>query len=473
MPRAKIKAALCLTASLFLLGGAPAPAPASGPAPAPPLGPLSTSERAAIISAVHQAPQQGFSVPLGPAEDDGALIAAAIAYAQAQHGLVHDPHAIDSAFSLKEPFDAVGEFQRARAQNSVGPWLQSQARTDPEYLALLSARERYARVVAEGGWPKIPAAAAATPAAKDRARIELGRRLALEGYDPGPVAGPEAKGAKGGALAAALADFQTHHGLKASGALDAATLEALNVSAADRLSAIDANLERDRWLPQSLPARRVMVDIAEPDVTLLDDGREVLRMRAVAGQPSRQTPTFAATITAAVFNPPWNVPGSIARSELFPKEHSHPGYFRRHGFYLSDGRLIQRAGASSSLGYIKFDVTDPFAVYLHDTPARSLFAKDRRFLSHGCVRLEKPRDLAMELLGWTSDQVDAAIAAKATHAVRLPSPVPVFLVYRTASAGADGKVAFRPDVYGWDAEIAAALAGHPRRRVQTEAPAAP
>jgi murein L,D-transpeptidase YcbB/YkuD len=237
---------------------------------------------------------------------------------------------------------------------------------------------------------------------------------------------------------------------------------ALNVSAAQRLAEIDANLERDRWLPTELPGDRLMVDLAQPDVRLFEQGRDVLDMRAAAGEPKKPTPTFTAPVTAVEFNPPWIVPPDIARSELFPKQRRHPGYFRRNDFYVSDGRLIQRAGPKSSLGYIKFDIADPFAIYLHDTPARSVFSRDQRYLSHGCVRLEKPRELADALLGWTPDRVNQAIADKATKTVRLSAAVPVFLVYQTVVADPDGKVTFRPDVYGWDLEIAAALAGRPQ-----------
>jgi murein L,D-transpeptidase YcbB/YkuD len=134
-----------------------------------------------------------------------------------------------------------------------------------------------------------------------------------------------------------------------------------------------------------------------------------------------------------------------------------------HAFYVSNGRLIQRAGPKSSLGLLKFNVDDPYDIYLHDTPSRSLFAKDRRWLSHGCVRLEHPRELAAALLapqGFDADAVDAGIAKK-THTVALKVQPPVYILYRTVVADADGHASFREDVYGWDAKLNAALA-HPR-----------
>src|SRR5581483_2872606 len=252
----------------------------------------------------------------------------------------------------------------------------------------------------------------------------------------------------------ALAAFQVDHGVKPSKMLDAATLAALNVDAAARLAIIDVNLERARWLPRNLPGDRIEVDIAEPQATLYQAGAPVLGMRAIVGDPTRHTPSFASEVTAIVFNPPWVVPASIAAAELYPKERRSPGYLARNGFIVQDGQLIQKAGPKAALGFVKFDMPDPFAVYLHDTPSR--------WLCHGCVRLEQPRELATALLaaqGWSRAMVEAAIAAKATRRVELETHTPVFVVYRTVVAGSDGRAVFRPDVYGWDAELVAALSG--------------
>jgi murein L,D-transpeptidase YcbB/YkuD len=126
-----------------------------------------------------------------------------------------------------------------------------------------------------------------------------------------------------------------------------------------------------------------------------------------------------------------------------------------------NGQLRQAPGPKAALGYVKIDIDSPFGVYLHDTPSRSLFSRDVRALSHGCVRVQSPRDLATLLLasqGWTREAVEAAIAAKSTRRVALGAPVPVILSYRTASAYPDGTVTFRPDVYGWDAKLIAAMA---------------
>lgn len=239
------------------------------------------------------------------------------------------------------------------------------------------------------------------------------------------------------------------------------TRRALSVPAAVRLAQIDATLERWRWLPHAMPAERVEVDTGRQTATLFQGGREVLTMRAIVGAPAHPTPMFTAQIQAVVFNPPWNVRASIARNELLPLEAKRPGLLASLGIRWVDGHLQQRPGPTNSLGQIKFDVPNRFGVYLHDTPGKGLFANPVRAFSHGCMRLEAPRALAAALLaaqGGSAAQFEAAIAAGATRRIALRRPVPLFVVHRTAQALPDGRVAFHPDIYGWDARLARLLA---------------
>jgi murein L,D-transpeptidase YcbB/YkuD len=234
-----------------------------------------------------------------------------------------------------------------------------------------------------------------------------------------------------------------------------ATLAALNVSARSRVRQIEANLERWRWLPPELPPKRVQVNIAAAVLTMFDADKPVLSMRAVTGRPGDETPMLSSAIHSIVFNPPWNVPSSIATKELWPKEHAHPGYLAAHAFKVIDTgtgtRLQQKAGPKSALGRIKFDFDNSYGVYLHDTPTKATFSRYSRLASHGCVRLARPRDLAQLLLsdkpGWTADDVDATIAKGDTIRSRLTQPVAVFLLYWTAYASADGRVTFLDDPY--------------------------
>ena len=269
----------------------------------------------------------------------------------------------------------------------------------------------------------------------------------------------------------AVRRFQVRHGLPPTGVGTADTIAALNISAEADLAQIDANLERWRWLPRSPPADRITVNIPAAALTFSKGDEPVLTMRVVVGNPDHRTPTFGAKATAVVFNPAWHVPSSIAAKEIYPKEARHPGYFRRNGFSVVGGQLVQAYGPSSALGHLKIDLDDPFAVYLHDTPSRGGFTRATRNLSHGCIRMQHPDDVAALLLGtqdWKRDDVTAAIAAKVTKRVGLKNPYPVFIVYRSAIANSDQTVTFLPDIYGWDTKLNDALAGRLR---PTDAPA--
>ncbi|MDB5461028.1 MAG: peptidoglycan-binding protein, partial [Caulobacteraceae bacterium] len=193
----------------------------------------------------------------------------------------------------------------------------------------------------------------------------------------------------------------------------------------------------------------------------------VLSMRTATGKPDDHTPMLQSKIHSIVFNPPWNVPDSIAKKELYPKQASDPGYFEREDIHViktAEGeRLQQAAGPKSSLGQLKFDFDNRYGVYLHDTPSRGAFAKQGRLVSHGCVRLEKPQELAGFLLDgegtWSGDLIQATIAEAETKRVALAKPVSVLIFYWTAFAGADGAVNFRGDPYDWDHELLQRISG--------------
>jgi murein L,D-transpeptidase YcbB/YkuD len=285
----------------------------------------------------------------------------------------------------------------------------------------------------------------------------LRERLASEGYSSPTSATPDLFDA---GLQAALANFQRHHALTDDGALAAATRAALNISAATRAEQIEANLERWRWLPHRLPPERIEVDVAGQTVRFLQADCETLSMKAVVGDPKHRTPMFASQVEAVTFNPPWNVPASIATAEILPKAAKDPGYLAANDFVFVEGRLQQKAGPKSALGQIKFELPSPFGVYLHDTPSKSAFARIRRDLSHGCMRLEKPSALAALLLapqGWTPETIAAAIAAGRTQTVRLKTPTALYVLYWTARVDPAGLVAFSPDIYGWDQKLTEAL----------------
>ena len=296
-----------------------------------------------------------------------------------------DPRGLDDDFALRAPFDAAGEFAIARASGQVAAWLDAQTRRDPAYLALVDARARYEDIDAHGGWGTIAAGKPVRAGLRDRRAAALRQRLAAEGYDAPAPADPKAAGVFDAALAKALADFQDHHGLKPDGVLTPQTLAALNVSAHERLATLDANLERARWLPVAMPQTRIEADLAGPEVALFQDGKPTLAMRAIAGELEAADPDLRLADHRA-----WSSirPGSCRTTS--PARNSTRralAYLARNDFHVVNGRLVQRAGPKPSLGYVKFDIPDDFQVYMHDTPARGLFALD----SAGEPRLRAPR----------------------------------------------------------------------------------
>jgi len=412
--------------------------------------PLTVAERATL----------GQVLGLGDAAltlDDAALTARALTYARTEAGQRIRPSRIDFRWTIEPPpRDLAAELAAARAAGRLAPWLVSLAPTAPAYRALVEARERYAMTAAVGGWPRVEDGPNLRVGDRSGAVPTLRARLAAEGY----AAAASDLALFDAALEAALREFQERHALGVDGVLGPATRAALNVTASERLAQIDANLERWRWMPRSPPAHRLEVDTGAQEATLYRAGAPALRMRIIVGSPKTPTPMFASRLDAVIANPPWNVPRSIAVNELLPAEARRPGLLASMGIRWVDGHLQQRPGPGNSLGLIKFDVTNRFGVYLHDTPGKGLFSQPVRAFSHGCMRLEQPRDLALALLapqGVDAGGLDAAIAAGATRRIDLRDRVTLYVVHWTVRAEADGRLSFRPDIYGWDRKLAAAL----------------
>src|SRR4051812_12117257 len=243
--------------------------------------------------------------------------------------------------------------------------------------------------------------------------------------------------------------------------------------ATTRLREIAVNLERERWMPRRLPADRVWVNVTDQRLVMYRDNQPVFSTRVIVGQDDRrnQSPELQASIDAIWFNPPWTIPEDIARDEILPKARQDPNYLARHNMIvLPNGVVQQVAGASSGLGHLLFEMTNRFDVYLHDTPSKDLFNRDGRRISHGCIRVENPRQLAALLMQQPGDAIDQEIATGTTTRRDLPKSVPVFVVYETAFADVDGKLQFRADVYARDAEVWQSLTPKGRAVAQRETP---
>jgi len=343
---------------------------------------------------------------------------------------------------------------------------------------LVTYRERAAR----GGWPTVPDGPKLTPGSVDRSVRGLRERLAATGElsDRAQVA-PAQRDVYDKTLEAAVEVFQKRHGLVPDGTVGPRTRAMLNVTAAERVEQIVANLERLRWLPAELGERYVWINIPDYSLRVEDGGTTTLEMPVIVGKLSWQTPMFSSEIQHLVFNPPWNVPPRIAAEELVPRGMADEGYFAAQGISwrggtrvasagsrVSDGssvvtprRLRQAPGPKNPLGRVKFNMPNPFGVYLHDTPNKDKFRLGVRSLSHGCVRVANAPALAAALLGdmpeWSEERRKGALSTWSTRAVNLRSPIPVHLVYATAWRAHDGGVEFREDIYKSDAQLAKEL----------------
>jgi murein L,D-transpeptidase YcbB/YkuD len=412
--------------------------------------------RQAIVQALGDSDEFPDTLPEGL--DDGALKAAALRYARTVTGQRLRPRAVDSDWAMGAPVRSLeAEFETHLAVGDLDAWLQSLPPKLARYRALAGWRCRYAQLVDSGGWTALPPGPSLSPGGPGAGVLALRLRLAVEGYTTKPVSAAEFFDPT---LAQALRQFQLRHDLAADGVLGRATRDALNVTAEQRLMQIDANLERWRWAP-ALPADRIEVDAAGDEAVLYRANEASLRMRVITGDAKHRTPMFVSRVDGVLLNPPWNVPASIAEHELWPKEVSHPGYLAANHIRLVDGRLQQAPGAMNALGALKFEMPDPFAIYLHDTPAKAAFGRPDRHLSHGCIRLEMPRELAVALLsqqGWSREKLDAAILGGATQRVLLTQAMPVFVFYWTAAVDETGALVFKRDPYQWDDKLMQALA---------------
>ena len=418
--------------------------------------PLKRDERQVILAALAEAPTHGLPVyPVNEESSDTDLSRSIVDYAGALHGARMTAKFPGDWHLHPDPFDAAGSFQEAVQKRALKRWAASLAPHRQNYEELRGALARYREIEMTGGWKKLEADAALKVGAKSPRVLALRERLGVEYPGPMPEGDPSVFDKT---LSDHLKGEQARLGVPATGLLDKATLAALNVPVGQRIDTLVANLERERWLPAVLPSYRIEVNIPAFWLDVYRNGDKPLSMRIIDGRPHDPTPMFADVMDAVVFNPPWNVPDNIARNEIFPKARKDKTYLARNDYIVTDdGGLIQRAGPKSALGKIKFNLTNPFAVYLHDTPSRQLFQNDLRALSHGCMRVEKPRELAALVLEddrqYTPEAIDEAIAAGETVRTDLGRPVPVFVLYRTAFVGEDGRVQFRSDLYGWDAKL--------------------
>lgn len=434
--------------------------------------------------------------------------------AKVQSAKVQDTKASETRAQQAKPQEA------AKKSREPAPLVYAKVSTDPNptltsrtFLDTLRAAERYAAFAEAGGWERLP---------EDLARLKPGERhpaipalrhhLTLTGDLPADAPPNDRLDPP---LVAAIAAFQARHGLPDSGVLGRLTINALNVPAAVRQRQLAASAARLMGSKFPFGERYVVVNIPSAAVEAVENGAVARRYVAVVGSPDKATPPVETRITDINFNPTWTVPASVVKNEIIPQMRRNPGYLaKNHIRILSPGgevdptridwagekavnyTLRQDPGFDNSLGQVRIDMPNRFAVYMHDTPAKSLFAASVRFHSHGCVRVGQVKELVGWLLqgtdgpngpgtSWGPIEIETGIADGERRDIKLAKPIPVTFVYLTGYATPDGKAHFRDDIYNLDTPAAepaatgaippaaAADAGAAKPTPATTAPATP
>jgi len=393
-------------------------------------------------------------------------------------------------FTKQGKLDAAAVLEIALRENRIKDTLQGLLPPQDSYAKLKQALSAYRKIAIKGGWPSIPQGPSLKIGFRDERIIPLRQRLILSGHldldDNVPTVTFDS------ALENAVKKFQKLHGLDTDGVVGPSTLKALNASAEARARQIELNLERMRWIYRDLGQRYITVNIADFTLDLVENNKKKLSMKVVVGKPFWHTPVFSDKMTYIVLNPSWNVPHSIAVEETIPKIKKDPDYLVKQNMkILKDWsedeeeidpnsidwqsldvrnfqyRFRQEPGPLNPLGSIKFVFPNEFGVYLHDTPSKKLFAKSVRSFSHGCIRLEKPIDLAEYLLNdspdWTREKLLTEIGTGKEQKIRLPKPVDIHILYLTAWVDDNGLLHFRDDIYGRDERLDKSLRKNPPR----------
>ncbi len=389
--------------------------------------------------------------------------------------------------------DPVQVLGAAIASESLEAFLNE---TIPEpyfYRRLREALAQYREIQRAGGWPTVPPGATLRLGDRSERVAVLRDRLRITG----DLEEPEASEPNllDESVEAGVKAFQTRHGLDVDGAVGPKTLAALNVSVEARIDKIRVNMERNRWVHQDLPPDFVLTDIAGFHVYLVRDGEVVWDARAQVGRTYRKTPVFRDTMNHLVFNPTWTVPPGILRNDILPRVKKDPDYLRRRNISVLDrnGKIVdidsidwgslggrfpytlrQEPGPNNALGRVKFMFPNSFMVYLHDTPSKTLFGRSQRAFSSGCIRVERPFELAELLLDdpkkWNQTAIQKVLDTQRTRTVLLDNPLPVLLLYWTAQVDEAGRVHFREDIYGRDERVLKALDGDFVFRAPTNVP---
>jgi murein L,D-transpeptidase YcbB/YkuD len=385
------------------------------------------------------------------------------------------PGEADRGWHLPERVvDPVAILRAASPDTDVARHLDTLSPSHGLYRRLRAALAKYRRLGEQGGWDTTLSGPTLRPGDEGARVVALRARLRHEGdLEPGAAA-PGRRWDP--ALTDAVQRFQRRHGLLPDAIVGPRTLAALDIPVTERTAQLRRAMERLRWMPGDLGGHYVLVNTAGFELAVVEGDRTVLGMRVIVGTPEQATPSFTATLKSLVINPYWNVPVRIARDKLWPREQRNPGYLAARGFRVLDPRtgrwrepgaarlsessprLRQEPGSGNLMGRLSFVLPNPFDIFLHDTPDRSLFEREIRACSEGCLRIEHAMALALHTLRrapeWTEERIQAEIDALRHRVLTLPEPIPVYVVYLPSWVDEDGLAHFRPDHYGREAGLA-------------------
>ncbi len=328
------------------------------------------------------------------------------------------------------------------------------------YKLLKDQLEKYVAIAKNGGWPSIAQNTKVFKTGNSSPEIaDMKKRLFLTGDLPQQ----DTSYIFNDTLKAGIKNFQKRYGYTPDGIVTVSLLKEMNVPAIEKVKQILINMNRMRWMPQEPDGKLILVNIPEFILHVYDGKTKVFDMVVVVGKEGHNTTIFSDKLTSIVFSPYWNLPESIVKKEVLPSIAKNAKYLETHNMEITGGSetlpvIRQKPGGDNSLGKVKFLFPNSFNIYFHDTPAKSLFNKDVRAYSHGCIRLSDPEKLADYLLKddskWTSAKIKEAMNSGEEQSVAVKNPVPVFITYYTAWVDDKGMLNFRTDIYGHDKEIA-------------------
>ena len=388
-----------------------------------------------------------------------------------QHFIQYMMNAYPEGYVKRKEMERFVPFKKRNAMELADSLLKKKHKDDKyfedlnaSYGALKKELARYHGLAAKGGWDTIRAEKKSFKRG-DASPTLVRIKQVLHALGDLPVV--DTTPVFNDTLALAVESFQARHGYKADGVIGATFIKELNVPAQKRLQQILINMDRMRWLPNKPTSDNlILVNIPEFVLHMYEGQQKVWDMVVVVGKSGHNTMMFNGDLNQIVFSPYWNVPPSIVKDEILPALAKNPGYLESQNMEVvsSNGDLPdirQRPGTGNALGKVKFLFPNSFNIYFHDTPSKSLFERDKRAFSHGCIRLAEPEKMAQYLLRnqpeWTPERISDAMNAGEEKYVKLKKPVPVIITYYTAWVDENGKLNFRDDIYKHDDKLASKM----------------